>query len=1796
MASYTALNASGECEIVDIVPHEEYDSERAKLRASLSWLLSKVYGSSIPKELQDPFYETAEGQLILRPVLVNLMSSSELYCQACSNLFPETHTQWQGHWSIIQVLSRKGIYISEVQESAVTETVLVQTAPFRLKAHLALIDALMKAYVHEVASVERVVQAVRRITTFPASSELPANPEEALVFWVNKVCTVLGIEGVSKGKAEEVSDGAGGQKVRVVKASPHQEPVQVPLLEDLMRDIGDGCSLAAVIAYYKPQLLCIKDLYLKEGIGTADALHNLQQIENFCQSYFPCRCFHLSYEDLLYTHSVMKVNILAFLADLFHGLEGPDPCQGESGGLWSPRTSAEKVDAYPAAGKKSSQTVHGTVPVNQASKTAHGTVPVSQASKTIHGAFPVSQATKRSFHRPGLEETASNLGMGRSAVTSPIFQPLLSKRISGRHCIPQEEGGISLSAPSAKRSSSRRALSLSTAQDRELVNKSLLAWQDDQRLQHRSSTDATSSNPYTRLSANASLESAVNRNRNSNSNLGLDFSNLESPCQDYMEFDSLTLDHPHLTHPHQQADRWSNRTPTAVATDQKLEPLMPALLRPAKERQTSLSKAEESGDRSPRRRKVMPSTDQTPVASLVQRSTALSPVSPGGRSQSPYQKSQPQGSRGKAFEAFVVGPSSEATASLEAKSKQGISGTASQSALQRVADISPAGSYTVQDRARTVQAARAAGIPVVSDSEDTLLTASRSREGSIASSGEYSDHESQKIHQEYKVRESGIVTPRDAKITEANISNNGSSKPVMLISDHLSGDPTKLDGDDHGVFNKLSSKTTNFAELKRLKDKLGYNLDRMDRSALIYMQSGSHGGPYDKMSGVDLKSSFVSKQGQSQPQSNGDSNKTGGTEPNPQMSRSADMTDNAALEASETNPGSLELQQLRLKLEQKRKDIERKKHRQEAQHNKMRQQLGKAAFMRVVSKHADGTVEGESPDQADTARLDQSASQIQLQARLGQLHQKSPAGGSPGHQLPAHLNTLHATLGQNSVIPANVSAQRFTDWRTMSRGGGGGGVSASPIGDNQFGSKDQAQLLQARAGAPGGSSNMGSAYSSATPETSRNKAFSRAGMQQTIDNVRNKWFKSDSDLISSGRAGSGDEDADGDSFRLHGDDLLAGARAGTMQEPIHKSPSLQNQSPLQGTSQSVPTQFAGMQVSASFRDTGSPPMSDLEYEVYDSSLHKLNSSLTELQGEIMRLSLQHEQFKAAQSPVSGLSPRLSDGSVVGLSPSQSRPIHGIPQQVPFPQGAVTRTNGPSSSSHKQLPPLAQAVDIATPPINRDSFTPGVSDISPQTRPAYESEPSPAEPRQETSDAEDVMNVSNDGFFVSFGEKTTPKRHKPKLAEHRARGASPAPNAGLAAAAAAAAAAQTPLTVMGSNGGISDDVAANLANQAIVATVNIQKDSDELSSPSIGFVIKDESPAATEAVGDDEMQKKRIKLMEMQRKRKDDLEKKRLEKEAETARKLEEKLLKEEEQERKKAEEKARRELIFQQYLQKKQEEDDTPAKPTPKKRDASASKQRPKSMFVKKAMTPEPGALAPDSGSSSQEDLTGRGTMSGRSTPSVMSALRSAFHFRLPEPSKIRKAVSCNTLQGATNGATGPSTYRRPPSPDLNKARQQRQRGSSQESGSETGSGSNPGSDYAGPKLFVKPSAKSNRHIIVNAISHCCLAGSVNTDMKNKVLEELQKCDANHFLILFRDAGCQYRGLFIFYPETEEAFKVLGVGPKHIVNAMCEKFYKYNSGAKSFSEITSTKHLSVSVDAVVLYTAVWKSGKAVIKR
>lgn len=132
--------------------------------------------------------------------------------------------------------------------------------------------------------------------------------------------------------------------------------------------------------------------------------------------------------------------------------------------------------------------------------------------------------------------------------------------------------------------------------------------------------------------------------------------------------------------------------------------------------------------------------------------------------------------------------------------------------------------------------------------------------------------------------------------------------------------------------------------------------------------------------------------------------------------------------------------------------------------------------------------------------------------------------------------------------------------------------------------------------------------------------------------------------------------------------------------------------------------------------------------------------------------------------------------------------------------------------------------------------------------------------------------------------------------------------------------------------------------------------------------------------------------------------------------------------------------------------------------------------------------------------------------------------------------------------------------------------------------------EYTGPKLYKEPSAKSNKHIIQNALAHCCLAGKVNEGQKNKILDEMEKSEANNFLVLFRDAGCQFRSVYAYCPETEEITKLAGIGPKNITTKMIEALYKYNSDRKQFSRIPA-KTMSASVDAITIASHLWQTKK-----
>uniref|UniRef100_A0A914CDK6 CKK domain-containing protein n=1 Tax=Acrobeloides nanus TaxID=290746 RepID=A0A914CDK6_9BILA len=125
-------------------------------------------------------------------------------------------------------------------------------------------------------------------------------------------------------------------------------------------------------------------------------------------------------------------------------------------------------------------------------------------------------------------------------------------------------------------------------------------------------------------------------------------------------------------------------------------------------------------------------------------------------------------------------------------------------------------------------------------------------------------------------------------------------------------------------------------------------------------------------------------------------------------------------------------------------------------------------------------------------------------------------------------------------------------------------------------------------------------------------------------------------------------------------------------------------------------------------------------------------------------------------------------------------------------------------------------------------------------------------------------------------------------------------------------------------------------------------------------------------------------------------------------------------------------------------------------------------------------------------------------------------------------------------------------------------------------------------KLFAKKPPKSNRSLIINAIQYSIFPGAVTSEQRIKVQEALAQSDSKHFLILFRDQKCQYRGLYTWDTLSDTAHKIHGVGPKVCKEEMLTLMFKYDAGAKVFKSIPGMKHLSLTTDAFIIEDHFWQ--------
>ncbi|KAM3863552.1 calmodulin-regulated spectrin-associated protein 3 [Diretmus argenteus] len=316
--------------VPDIKPLDLYDCTKAKISASVGWLLAKSYGSAenVPVELRDPFYCDQYEQEHLKPPVTRLLLSSELYCRTYSLLLggAEAEAHPKDNAALLQLLATRGLTPKD-QDAPVTDADL-RHKPIKMSAHLALIDVLMAVGAMETVAVAKTCGAAAELLGGASSWE------EALLHWVNALNQKLreSTEGAQVDPCQASTEPQAVQpscptrwywklvplRYRKDKMQSRQKPV-FPVVNEV-KDLSDGCAIAAVIHYYCPGLLRLEDVCMKESVPVADSLYNLQFIREFCDSCLKSCCL-LSLEDMIYTPPELQLNLLSFLAELLNWFE-----------------------------------------------------------------------------------------------------------------------------------------------------------------------------------------------------------------------------------------------------------------------------------------------------------------------------------------------------------------------------------------------------------------------------------------------------------------------------------------------------------------------------------------------------------------------------------------------------------------------------------------------------------------------------------------------------------------------------------------------------------------------------------------------------------------------------------------------------------------------------------------------------------------------------------------------------------------------------------------------------------------------------------------------------------------------------------------------------------------------------------------------------------------------------------------------------------------------------------------------------------------------------------------------------------------------------------------------------------------------------------------------------------------------------------------------------------------------------------------------------------------------------------
>ncbi|KPU76410.1 uncharacterized protein Dana_GF11779, isoform E [Drosophila ananassae] len=1646
---------------------ETQEIRQARQRASVKWLLSKAFNNRVPDNLKEPFYRDHENQERLKPQIIVELGNATLYCQTLSNLYSDPNYQSLNHWSILQTLARKGVPVAESSDMPITETVLIQTNPLRINAHMSVIESLMVLYAKEISSGDRVMAAIRRISGSNYQAPPGQSYEQALLAWISHACAAL-----KKRIIKEVETGLPDDN-----GSRLQTP-DIPPVRDF-QDLCDGICLALLISYYCPKVVPWTSVRINYLPAVEDSIHNILLVGNFSQKHLPYSVFHMTPEDVTYMRGSMKLNLVLLLTDLFNLFE----------------IHPAKCVCYPGMDGQvpHSNSFGGGLNRRSTPPTEYQTVQTNNFDSNHEEAFVVHKSR-------GITTLAS---MHSQHQQQQQQQQLHQQQQQQQYQHQQSQLQLQQQEP------------LVPARLRQAKEKTNV----DSKADERGDYAAAGRPSNWEQSRRPSFAGRRSRRNSSSEDSQLTIENFGG-SQDQLN----TLG---------RFDRERDRERKLSNTSIVVEPAVAIRSSIADARGTlqlgyDTDSGSEKQDRETEKYSMrrQASVDNVPTVSSHNLSNAGSPLPTARHKQHSIDKDYNNSSM------MADGGYSDA---------------------RSTSGYDPESTPVRKSSTSSMPASPAAWqLDVGDDDMRSLENASK-----LSTIRMKLEEKRRRIEQDKRKIEMALLRHQEKEDLEScpdvmkweTMSNESKRTPDM--------DPVDLDKYQQSI----AIMNMNLQDIQQDIHRLATQQSQMQAQHLQAQQL---------MQAQQIANMLNQQQTYGSQQHLADHHYQ---QPRPMQQSFGSSPHLPQAYNYSSRPPSRDPYQ---------------------QHQQQQQPMAMPQPMQFVNEHGQYM---SPPQPAHYMSPQQHQQQPQsIYSDNGAAYNHSPYGGAPPPQYRSSVvyddygqPTNHFYLHESSPQPPHPQ-QQHPQRRTWAHS------AAAAAYEQQQHQQMQQPLVDVNAW-------QTQQQPKQPKQTWMNRPPSSAGAPSP-----------GSFVLHQNGAGNGGGGELQHLFQVQASPQHRGANGVQRQQSLTNL--RDNRSPKapqpMGMPMDLPMQPEDMMAPQSICFIGDEEdVDELERNIIESMQSTRISDFVHQQQQQHH---QQQKLQQQQQRLQGHSGRGSSSEDYDSGEMISNKLNitsgNLTYRIPSPSRPSIQAN--SFQDPRVAAPAAAAPGEDQPP--EKGFYISFDDDQPKRpkpplrakrSPKKEAPPGSRDSVDQAIKRESLSQLHNNNNIGIGGEDSNNKT----VTRHSVHGLNNSNSVKSPGNATYNKYTDEP-PIQLRQLAVSGAVSPTGHERRHLEDVTNQSPHQQHQQPPMSPTRLQHSNQAAEAARNkalvigvdatnldpdsvDEMERRKEKIMLLSLQRRQQQEEAKARKEIEASQKREKEREKEEERARKKEEQMARRAAILEQHRLKKaieeaEREGKTLDRPdmhvklqpqsststTPRLRQQRTTRPRPKTIHVDDASVDisEASSISSRGKKGSSSNLTGYGQLSSnsmkrdyyRGSQDSLTVKESPDDYPSTSSTPIGRRGSYKTSRDSGLGRATPP--RRAPSPGM-------------------------GMGASGPKLYKQPAAKSNRGIILNAVEYCVFPGVVNREAKQKVLEKIARSEAKHFLVLFRDAGCQFRALYSYVPETDQVTKLYGTGPSQVDEVMFDKFFKYNSGGKCFSQV-HTKHLTVTIDAFTIHNSLWQ-GKRV---